>query len=54
LHRARTFSWYREHGYSIYFREIEWMAVRKIAESEAHRWQGQADEMLRELLGAQG
>jgi hypothetical protein len=45
-----VYNWYREHGYGIYFRELEWLAVRKITESETARWEGQADEMLRELL----
>jgi hypothetical protein len=45
-----VFSWYKEHGYSIYFREIDWLAARRIADSEAAHWEGQADEILKELL----
>ncbi len=47
-----VYSWYRERGYSMYFREIEWMAARKIAEAGDQRWRAEADEMLRELLEA--
>ncbi len=44
--------WYLEHGYGLFFREIEWMAARQIAESETRSWEGRADEMLKELMEA--
>jgi hypothetical protein len=45
-----VFNWYREHGYSMYFRGIDWLAARRIADSETARWEGQADAMLKELM----
>lgn len=45
-------NWYIGAGYDIYFRAIDWLAARKIAESETRAWEGRADEMLLELLEA--
>ena len=47
-----VYNWYREHGYGIYFREIEWLAVQKLARSGPRHFEREADEMLLELLEA--
>jgi hypothetical protein len=47
-----VYNWYREHGYSIYFREIEWLAVQKLARSGPRHFEREADEMLKELMEA--
>jgi hypothetical protein len=44
-----VYNWYREHGYGIHFRDLNWMAARKIADSEPSRFEAEADEMLKEL-----
>jgi hypothetical protein len=48
-HLEPVLKWYFAAGYQIFFREIEWMAVRQIAEAETNVWEGQADTMLKEL-----
>lgn len=43
-------NWYIGAGYGVFFRAIDWLAARKIVESETRAWEGGADEMLLELL----
>jgi hypothetical protein len=45
-----VYNWYRENGYGIYFREIEWLAVQKLARSGPRHFEREADAMLKELL----
>ena len=44
-----VFNWYVSAGYEIFFREIDWAAARRIADSETQSWEARADEMLKEL-----
>jgi len=47
---APVVSWYKDHNYSVHFREIDWEAARLVAHMEDHSWDREADAILKELV----